>query len=230
MENRWKNIWEKRMLNSDYEDVLTELIRLDGFDGKTGKIEQEAWLKYIEYIQEYIGIKENDSIFEIGCGSGAFLYPFYTQGHKVGGLDYSESLITAAKTLWNAPVECMEAIELPVSPLFDIVLSNSVFFYFPNLEYAEKVILKMIEKANRVVAILEVPDAHLYEVSEKMRRGVIGEEEYRIKYAGLHHLYYEKDWFRSLGEKYGLKTSITNQSIDHYKNNDFRFNCIFTKV
>lgn len=229
MENRWKNIWEKRSLDSNYESTLAELIRLDGFDGKTGKIEIEAWLKYIEDIQKQIGIRDNDSVFEIGCGSGAFLYPFYTQGHRVGGIDYSQALIKYAKSLWNAPVECLEAIQVPVSPLFDIVLSNSVFFYFPDLDYAEQVITRMIEKSNRIVAILEIPDIKLYEVSEKMRRGVIGEEEYKIKYAGLEHLYYDRDWFISLGKKYGLDTFIMNQSIDQYKNNDFRFNCIFKK-
>lgn len=230
MENRWKNIWEKRSLRSNYEDILPELIRLDGFDGKTGKIELEAWLKYIDYIQDYIEIKDNDSIFEIGCGSGAFLYPFYMKGHDVGGIDYSKTLITAARKVWNAPVECMEAINLQTNSKYDVVLSNSVFFYFPNLAYAEQVILKMIAKANRIVAILEVPDIQMYEISEKMRRGVIGEDEYREKYSGLEHLYYERDWFRSLGDKYGLETSITNQVIDQYKNNEYRFNCIFKKI
>lgn len=166
MENRWKNIWEKRSLRSNYEDILPELIRLDGFDGKTGKIELEAWLKYIDYIQDYIEIKDNDSIFEIGCGSGAFLYPFYMKGHDVGGIDYSKTLITAARKVWNAPVECMEAINLQTNSKYDVVLSNSVFFYFPNLAYAEQVILKMITKANRIVAILEVPDIQMYEISE----------------------------------------------------------------
>lgn len=229
MENRWKNIWEKRSLDSNYESVLAELIRLDGFDGKTGKIEIKAWLKYIEDIQKCIGIRDKDSVFEIGCGSGAFLYPFHTQGHRVGGIDYSQALIEVAKSLWNAPVECQEAIQVPVLPLFDIVLSNSVFFYFPDLDYAEQVIKRMIEKSNRIIAILEIPDIKLYEVSEKMRRGVIGEEDYKIKYAGLEHLYYDRDWFISLGKKYGLETFIMNQSIDQYKNNDFRFNCIFKK-
>lgn len=76
MENRWKNIWEKRSLDSNYESTLAELIRLDGFDGKTGKIEIKAWLKYIEDIQKQIGIRDNDSVFEIGCGSGAFYIHF----------------------------------------------------------------------------------------------------------------------------------------------------------
>ena len=229
MNNTRKAVWSKRTVCADFTDILSELIRLDGFDGKTGKIEINAWLKYIDFIRNYIGIEKNESIFEIGCGSGAFLYPFFLKGHVVGGVDYSESLINAAKSLWNAPIECLEAIQVPVLPLFDIVVSNSVFFYFPNLEYAEQVIQAMIRKSNRIIAILEVPDIRLYDVSEKMRRGEIGEEEYKMRYTGLEHQYYDKDWFRKIGEKYNLETIIFDQNIDQYKNNNYRFNCIFKK-
>ncbi len=229
MENFWKTVWERRVVTDRSDDILSELIRLDGFDGKTGKIEVVDWLNYINYIRDYIEIRKGESIFEVGCGSGAFLYPFFREGYSVGGIDYSKTLIKAARSLWNAPVECVEAIQVPVLPLFDIVISNSVFFYFPNLEYAECVIQKMIEKSNRIIAILEVPDITLYDASEKMRRGEIGEDEYKIEYEGLDHLYYDKEWFWKIGEKYHLETLISNQYIDHYKNNDFRFNCIFKK-
>ena len=37
--NKWKEIWEKRLVDDNHNDLLSELIRLDGFDGKTGKIE-----------------------------------------------------------------------------------------------------------------------------------------------------------------------------------------------
>lgn len=138
-------------------------------------------------------------------------------------------MVKNARKLWNAPIDCLEAIQVPVLPLFDIVISNSVFFYFPSLESAEIVIQRMIEKSKHIIAILEVPDVTLYDTSEEMRRGEIGEEDYKIKYAGLEHLYYDKEWFIKIGEKYNLKTSIFNQHISHYKNNDYRFNCIFKK-
>lgn len=229
MNNNWKDVWGKRTVSDDFSDILSELICLDGFDGKTGKINVVDWVNYIKYISDYIGIKKHESIFEIGCGSGAFLYPFFLKGHIVQGIDYSESLVKNARKLWNAPIDCLEAIQVPVLPLFDIVISNSVFFYFPSLEYAEIVIQRMIEKSKHIIAILEVPDVTLYDTSEEMRRGEIGEEDYKIKYAGLEHLYYDKEWFIKIGEKYNLKTSIFNQHISHYKNNDYRFNCIFKK-
>lgn len=36
-----------------------------------------------------------------------------------------------------------------------MVLSDSVFAYFPSAQYGESVLEKMFEKANKVVAILE---------------------------------------------------------------------------
>lgn len=97
--NKWKEIWSKRLIESDYTDLLSELIRLDGFDGKTGKIELDSWNKYISFICEKIDVRKDDTIFEIGCGSGAFLYPFYREGYKVEGVDYSPVLVDAAKKI-----------------------------------------------------------------------------------------------------------------------------------
>lgn len=37
------------------------------------------------------------SLFEVGCGYGANLYLFYKDGIRVGGLDYSETLIDIMK-------------------------------------------------------------------------------------------------------------------------------------
>lgn len=47
MENFWKTVWERRVVTDRSDDILSELIRLDGFDGKTGKIEVVDWLNYI---------------------------------------------------------------------------------------------------------------------------------------------------------------------------------------
>ena len=227
--NKWKEIWSKRLIESDYTDLLSELIRLDGFDGKTGKIELDSWDKYISFICEKIDVRKDDTIFEIGCGSGAFLYPFYREGYKVEGVDYSPVLVDAAKKLWNAPVVCCEADQIPVYPQFDVVVSNSVFFYFPDLDYARRVIERMIQKAKRVIAILELPNKDVMDASENMRKKLVGENVYEIKYKNLKHLYYSKDWLKKIGDKFNLETEIFDQNIEGYNSNDYRFNCIYLK-
>lgn len=230
--NNWLKIWDKRITSSNYEDTLEELIRLDGFDNGAGVIKKSDWLEYISWISKICDIKLNDSIFEVGCGCGAFLYPFYCLGHTVGGIDYSSTLIKEIQKLWSQNIQtiyCSEAQYLDSESKYDIVFSNSVFFYFPDYDYAEIVIKKMIEKSKKTIAILEVPDKALYKECEQMRQGNIGEQEYKKKYEGLNHLYFEKKWFIDIGKKYSLEAHIFNQNINNYGNSKFRFNCIYKK-
>ena len=88
-------------------------------------------------------LKDTDTIFEIGCGAGAFIYPFFLKGHKVGGIDYSKSMVNLAKiTMPGMVFESKDAVQFEMSCKYDIVLSNSVFQYFDSFEYAKKVIHK----------------------------------------------------------------------------------------
>lgn len=226
----WNQIWNKRSNEKTYQSTLEELIRLDGFDSGAGFISQKSWESYVNKTNKAIGTKENDTIFEVGCGSGAFLYPLFKKGHLVGGIDYSTSLIVkATSVLTGMSFSKVEASQLCTKEKFDILLSNSVFHYFPNLEYAEAVLDKMIEKSNRKVAILEVPNLALKEESEDKRRGDLGIEEYKVKYKSLSHLYYSKEWFIQYALKKRIRIEIKDQSIENYGNNKYRYNIFITK-
>jgi hypothetical protein len=107
---------------------------------------------------------------------------------------------------------------------YDTVLSNGVFFYFPSLEYAEKVLHKMINKATKSIAILDVSDQEWKDKSLEIRKGNMSEEEYAKRYDGLDHLYYSKQWFIDIANKYNLKIEIEQQNIKNYQNNSYRFN------
>lgn len=227
--DKWKEIWNKRKL-PECEAVLDRLIQADGFDSGAGKISADSWKKYAAFIAKRLGIKEGDSLFELGCGSGAFLYLFYKIGNKVGGIDYSASLIKIAnEVMSNMDFKVCEAININTEDKYDFVISNSVFHYFPDLQYAELVINKMLEKSNIGAAILEVPNLALKEGSEKARRGALSPGEYEEKYKGLNHLYYDKDWFYGTGKRLNCTVEIFDQDIENYGNNAFRFNVVMIK-
>lgn len=40
-----------------------------------------------------------NSVYEVGCGSGANLYLLKNRGIQVGGIDYSRSLVDTAKKI-----------------------------------------------------------------------------------------------------------------------------------
>lgn len=49
--------------------------------------------KFKILIEKNIGLEEIKSVFEIGCGSGGILYPFFTKGIRVSGCDFGEKYL-----------------------------------------------------------------------------------------------------------------------------------------
>ncbi len=225
--NEWKEIWNRRHIETFSSNILQNLIDLDGFDSGAGKLSAEVWRHYAGEIARLIGLRKGDSVFEIGCGAGAFLFALRELGAKVAGLDYSAGLIDAArKAIPDGHFSHMEAAELTSDQTFDFVIANGVFHYFPNQAYAGDVLAHALKKARRAVAILEIPDASMLEESERTRRLMLSTDEYEKKYQGLAHQYYSREWFEALAAKMGFLCSIVQQNIPGYSQNPFRMNCI----
>jgi hypothetical protein len=83
--DKWKKIWNKdERVN---KIILESLIKADGFDSGAGSFTVNDWINYTNEFYKVLDIKSNDSLYDIGCGSGAFVYPLYLDNHKlvVGG-------------------------------------------------------------------------------------------------------------------------------------------------
>jgi trans-aconitate methyltransferase len=229
MNQSWKDIWNRRSAKKEELD-LDALIKLDGFDSGAGRIEVLDWQDYASLIAKKLGVKECSSVYEIGCGAGAFLYALrqeYTL--SVGGIDYSAGLIAAAtRAMPDGDFIVSEADAMEVIPNYDFVISNGVFHYF-NLDYAIGVLNRMIKKAKVAVAVLEVPDLSTKDESEAFRRDILSQVEYEKKYAGLEHTYYSRDWFRAQAEFHGLDCEVFDGCVRNYAQNQFRFGCIIHK-
>jgi SAM-dependent methyltransferase len=165
-------------------------------------------------------------IFEVGCGAGAWIYDLYERGYTVAGLDRSPVLVDHARLVMpGGDWTCADALEVDPVPPFDFVVACGVFTYFESLDYAAAVLRKMAAKAVRGVMILDVPDLAKRDAAVSFRRGALGEEQYRERYAGLDHAYYDKQWFRGVLTETGLsRIAIEDQRIDGYANSAFRYN------
>jgi SAM-dependent methyltransferase len=225
MNENWKGIWNKRKSADFITPDLRNLIDLDGFDSGAGRVEVEDWQRNAWSIAQHLGLLNGDSVFEVGCGAGAFLYAL-KQGHtiNVAGIDYSANLLAAAKkAIPEGDFTMGEAKDINPDTKYDFVISHSVFHYF-SLDYANQVLELMIGKANKAVAILEVPDLNLKSKAESSRRNILKQEEYDKKYLGLEHTYYSQDWFKHEANRFGLECVFLpcNTSIQ----GKYRFNCI----
>ncbi len=226
----WKEIWNRRSFSAEEKLSLDTLIKLDGFDSGAGRIAADDWQTYADIISEKLNIKNDDSIYELGCGAGAFLYALREKhALKVGGLDYSSALIEAAThAMPDGEFIATEAKLVDAEIAYDFVISNSVFHYFSQ-DYAAAVLARMVKKAKVAVAIMEVPDLQTKLESEALRRDLLSQEEYEKKYAGLEHTYYDRAWFNEQAVALGCSCETFDGCVPGYAQNKFRFGAIIKK-
>lgn len=226
----WSNHLEKNFrLSEDPDRLLKSMIVSDGFDEGPSLIEVEAWKQYVAWQVAELGLQPKDTVFEVGCGGGAFLFPLYREGYRVSGIDYASNLIHLAKlAMPGVPFKTCEAKELPLKPMADVVVANSVFQYFDSLEEAKDVLLLMLKKAKRTVAVLNVPDAASERQELLASAGTLELALYDQKYRHLTHLRYTREWFQDLADRAGCSVRFYNQSIEGYGLNEFRFNAVFS--
>lgn len=75
---------------NDYRDIYVgKEIATDEFF----KEQEDRGDVFLELLQENIEFNEIKNIFEVGCGAGGILYPFYKKGLKVSGCDFGETYL-----------------------------------------------------------------------------------------------------------------------------------------
>ena len=231
MTQDWHQIWNKRGVTGTPASNLRDLMDLDGFDSGAGRVAVEDMREYALTIARRLGMTDGMSVYEVGCGAGAFLYGLCERFQlRVGGCDYAETLVRIASEQFPAgQFVAAEAASISTDSKYDIVLANGVFHYFPDLDYARRVVERMMEKSNSVIAVLDVPNASTRTEAENARRAQLGADEYDKKYSGLEHLYYEPDWFGTLAEKHDCEWEHFTQLIPNYVQNPFRFDVVIRK-
>ena len=205
-----------------------DLLAVSGFDTGTGKCTEQQWRAYVTQMQEWLAITLDKTVCEIGCGGGAFLYVLYEQGVQVSGIDYSDTSIAVAKRVMpEMDFHVGEASQPGYSNVqFDVVLSSSVFQYFPDLNYAKHVLeeIHRITKSGGIIGVFDVPDLEKQKASEILRRGALSLGEYERMYVNHQHLYYDKQWFRDIAKQLNCSIEIRDQNIHGYKNSTYRYN------
>jgi cyclopropane fatty-acyl-phospholipid synthase-like methyltransferase len=232
MNERWHTIWNCRGTNGDRALLLDDLIALNGFDTGLTAIRSAEWRSNAQRIAAALGIQAGDKVFEIGCGSGAFLVALQEfAACEVAGADYSEGLIDVARKVFpEHSFEVVAAVNMDTSASCDHAVSHSMFHYL-TLAEASTVIERMLTKATRTVGIFDLPDLATRDSAEVMRRDNLPAGEYDKKYAGLSHTYYDKAWLRAEVSRLCKDASVEfiSSQIDNNAQTPFRFGMIVRK-
>lgn len=233
---KWKAIWDRRRVAPAQGDLLAALIAADGCDTGFGSYSTADWTRMVASVAGLAGLGEASRVLEIGCGAGAFLYELHRQtGCRVSGLDYSGSLVEEARRhLPFGDFACLEAADLARSPgRFDAIFSHSVFFYFPDHAYVSRVLAAAFDKLSPggVLCLQDLNDlARRPDYEAHRRRTYRRPEDYERDYAGLSHLFFDKQ--AMMGELRGLgfeAVRLFEHAAEGYGNAAFRFNVLARK-
>lgn len=164
--DRWERIWQEKgtggpgTVQLAGDAALLRALGLGGYLTNTAQVTPDAWSAYVQAIAREMALRPGDRVFEVGCGAGAFLMPLRAFGCATNGVDYSPGLVAAARqALPGGQFEVGEARKVDTAEKYDVVLSNGVFLYFPDFDYAAEVLDRMVRKSLRYTAVLDVSDA-----------------------------------------------------------------------
>lgn len=102
-----------------------------------------------------------------------------------------------------------------------------MFQYFGTLEYTEKVLDKMLLKANKSIGILRILDKETEENYVAMHRE--NNPNYDEKYRETPHLFISKNFFKNYAEKNDLDYKFDKCNIKNFWNDPFIFDCFLYK-
>lgn len=230
--NNWHKIYNKRSFDKSVLDsgdklkIYRELKKCDGFD-LSDTLTAGDLKQHYDFLKKNM-TKYSDgtdmSIFEVGCGSGANLFMFESDGFTTGGIDYAANMIEIARSVLRSDdLTAGEAASLSVDRKYDFVISDSVFQYFEGYDYARSVVDRMIEKANYSVVVLDVLDSSKKDEFYEYRRSI--DPDYDIKYAGLDKRFYDRRFFIDAANENNMSIEFIESGVDEYWNSRFVFNC-----
>ena len=228
MDNKWKAVWNRRhankaALSGSWQDIFLELKRMNGFDVMDGGIPLDSLLMQARRIKELLHLAAGMSVFDVGCGAGANLYLLQRDGIAVGGTDYSAALVEAARGVLPGAREltCGEADAFDTTLTYDAALSNSVFSYFPDEAFAERVLTRMLKKTAGAIGLIDIHDADKEEEVLAYRRAAI--PDYDERYKGLGKLFYRRSFFKDFARAHDLRIEFPAIEMEGYWNTPFVF-------
>jgi SAM-dependent methyltransferase len=230
--SRWNQLWRNRTVTHAGGSVLATLLAADGYATPFGAVDETSWIEFVDRRATDLGIGAGSSVFEVGCGAGAYLYELQARGCRVGGIDLSEELIRIARSVVPGDYEVKDAQDLDIRSPVDVVVACSVFQYFPSLEYARFVIERMVAAAGHAVGIFDLPDEATKGAALEYRKSLLGgASSYEQAYEGLEHCHFQRGWIADIFRSCGLaQVRVVDQDLARYGMAPYRFNAWGLKV
>jgi len=129
-------------------------------DGGLPGVTEPAWYDFVDHVAEALDVGPGTGVFEVGCGPGAFLFPFFENGYRMGGIDRSPGFVrVAARAMPGGDFSVGEPGEVDPGEPWEVVVASSLFGQLADLDAARGVLARMMAKATHAVAVVDVPEA-----------------------------------------------------------------------
>jgi ubiquinone/menaquinone biosynthesis C-methylase UbiE len=232
----WKALWHERGLRHTAAPSLARRAAIDanGFDWGPGFLEEAAHAAWATDAIKLLELDRHLRVLDCGSGAGALSSYLSEVAPSCVSLDYSQPLLALGSRLGTVrmPVAA-EAGRLPFrSGVFDRVLCNSVFQYFPTLAYAEGVVQELLRISRPVcrIVIMDVLDAALKDAAVEARLRSTRKAQQRGS-ADLTHLYYERAFFAEQASRFQCTATFTDHVLSptDYEHAPFRFHVVIAR-
>lgn len=112
-----------------------------------------------EHVAEVLDVGPGTRVFEVDCGSGDFLFPFYLNGYVCGGSDADGAAVEAATAAMpDGLFEVAAAALLDPAAPWDVVICRS-FSTAQDEDRMRGVLARMFAKATHAIAVLDLPES-----------------------------------------------------------------------
>lgn len=168
--NRRKQVLEKVRQTWDNSSHTNDRVLAVHYTEHGQPVDVSAYDELFHQIDLQLNFQQEDVVLEIGAGSGLLLERIAARVKQVNGTDLSAGIIKLVPPLSNVIVETMNSDNLRFADeTFDKVICNSVMFYFPDLEYAEKSFAEMVRvcKPGGFIFLGDIFNAYLQSICEQ---------------------------------------------------------------
>lgn len=224
----WSEIFENKakifLMEVIHSGVIadSDKILVNGFNhDESSSISEESFEKYISRIVEMVELSPEDYLYEFGSGNGLLVYKIAKSVgiNRYGGSDISESMIALAKIQNpNGDFSVSQAKDFKCAEENLVIFCNSVFQYFPSLEYTLEVLKNILNQKPKTFAFLDVTKA-AHNASLSSRSG-----EHKSEH--LTHIGFTKDFFNDFFKDSGYDVKTFDQEIEGYLQGEARFNVV----
>lgn len=115
-----------------------------------------------DWVLDRIGVRDNESVLDVGCGQGRFLLPIARRmrdsSGNVTGCDLSAGVMSELRALVQGedlPVELLvgDIEDLPFDDeTFDLVMANHMLYHVPSIPRALSEVRRVLRPAGRFIA------------------------------------------------------------------------------